>query len=490
MIAHIKSIRRAGQALAATLLLVIPALGIWGVQTLRVWDPAQLENRYGALAAHVTGWLNQALGDPPEWAVGATTGGTWSISLGPMELADPIALGTILMGGALPPLTFGIGALLVLAFQMATGRAFCGYLCPYGVLARLVSRVRQPLARWGLVHDLRPPSWTRVAILVGVLVAPVAGVSIVGIALPYLLIARIPHAAVFGGLAGWSVLISAFLLSDLLLWENGVCRHLCPSGWMQGLVGRWRVLRLHAEPTLGCEKGCTECLDDCWLGLDPRKAKRLQDCDSCGRCVTGCPTLRLGVRLEAPPKRRKRATAATATAVGLIALAPLWASPADAAPPEVISGTRSFATPFFPSGDPDYHADVTFFESEVEGRALAVGVAVVSQDEVGLRVYLEETPGEPYTGPLRFTVTTADGAVQVTLEEPKEPRSSPRRTLYETRLRMELPASVAFDSGPMAGHTVEMAPALPTPPRVLFAPAAVVGLWIFGFAVRRKRDED
>ncbi|MCB9765220.1 MAG: 4Fe-4S binding protein [Alphaproteobacteria bacterium] len=474
-------LRRVLQGVAFAVIVATPAVQLWGVGTARVWSEAELTSRYGPAAAQVNGFLRGTLGAPPDWLPGWLVGGAWSIRLGPVELADPIALLTVAFGGALPAASLLVGAALVLAFHVLFGRLFCAVLCPYGILSRQALRLRRPLKRWGLVHDVRLPRQVRWVVLAAVLAAPVFGGSIVAWALPYLAVTRVFHAALWGGLGASVAVVATMLLSDVLLWDTGVCRSLCPSGALQGLLGRFRLYRLQARSDRRCDKGCHNCASACWIGLDPRGGAPDPDCDGCGRCVLSCPNNRLQTMVRVPWR---------GAPVLLAGLLLAGSGVAQARAPEVIEGSRIEASPFMPPSDPELAAEITFLEVDHPCPddasalcAVSIGTARMKGDEVALRVFLEEAPGDPYTGPLALTIENAEGATRVEFERPKHPRSVPEPTLYEGRLAASLPITVRFESGPMAGSAWTTA----RPPRaaaLLVAPMGVVAVWALLFAGR------
>lgn len=283
-------LRRLLQAGVWALLLGIPALQIWTVGATTRWSPEELEQRYGPLARPLVEFLGGRFGDPPELA-GELTGGTFSIGLGAFELADPIAVGGLLTAWAWPPLALLVGGLLVLGLHLLFGRLFCGALCPYGTLSRLISRLRPGFALEGSL-----PRWLGFVSLGVALIAPMLGVSVMAW-LPYLSVGLLLQGLVFGSWLGAAMVLLLALSSDLLLWEHGVCRSLCPSGALQSLLGRWRVLRLEPQRKVACEAHCHLCATGCWLGLDPRSKAPGPECDSCGRCIAVCPSSRLVLRL-------------------------------------------------------------------------------------------------------------------------------------------------------------------------------------------------
>lgn len=467
-------LRRVVQILAMALVIAAPVLGIWGVSLDSWWDPAELSRRYGVLAEPVTGALRGTFGLPPFWLPTALVGGPWSLALFGLELTDPLAVLVLGAGGQMTPGPMLLGAGIVLAVHVLLGRWFCGWLCPYGMLSRLADRLRAPLARRGLVHDLAPPRWLRFFLLAALLAAPLAGLSLVSWLLPYLAVPRLAHGLVFGGALPIAGLVAAFLLSDVLLWRHGVCRGLCASGALQSLFGRWRRVRLVPQKGVACARHCTTCDASCWLGLDPRKAFVDPDCDGCGRCMPVCEKTRLVIRIQGPVQRKSAAGAAA-----LAALLGGCASP----PPQVADSPDPWSSPFAAPQEPEREATVELVEVEHEGRAVGAGLAWRPDGLVALRFYLEEEPGTPYRGPIRATLSTPGGDLALSFDRPLWPRGTPKPALFERHLRLHGPATLSFVSGPARGLSL----VLPRrTPRRWFAgvPAAfVVVLWLLGFGV-------
>ena len=111
--------------------------------------------------------------------------------------------------------------------------------------------------------------------------------------LPYLgLSAGIHHAVLSGtagALLGWVALL---LLADMVLIPGQVCRSLCPTGALLGLVGRRPALVL-GQDDVACRTGCNLCQRACLYGLFPGQEEHRPGCDSCGRCTTVCPERKL-----------------------------------------------------------------------------------------------------------------------------------------------------------------------------------------------------
>jgi ferredoxin-type protein NapH len=462
-------VRRAVQILALAVIVLAPMLGIWGVSLDSHWDPAELSRRYGVLAAPTTELLRGTFGLPPVWLPGALVGGTWSIAILGLELVDPLAIAVLGFGGQVPPASMVFGAVLVLGVHVALGRFFCGWLCPYGILSRLVDRVRAPLVRRGWVHSWHAPRWLRFVLLGAVAVAPLVGLSLVSWLLPYLAVPRMVHGLVFGGALPIAGLVTGFLLADLLLGRHIVCRGICPSGALQSLFGRYRRVRLVPQKGVACTRGCTACDTSCWLGIDPRKAFVDPDCDGCGRCMPVCEKTRLVVRIQGPIKRKG------SLAILTLLLAGCAVAPAAEKSPD------PWSSPFAAPQEPEREAEVAFVEATHQDIAVGAGLAWRPDGLVALRFHVEEEPGTPYRGPIEATFSTSAGELPLSFDKPLWPRGTPKPSLYEQHLSFQGRATLRFDSGPAQGLTLKLPHRADSPWFAALPGAVVLGLWLLAF---------
>jgi polyferredoxin len=199
---------------------------------------------------------------------------------------------------------------LVALVGLVSGRAFCGWACPMGLvedaLGRLPKPSRRSQARWSKVD--RVLKWARWPILALVAWAVLAynyqpdqraweyavrsqsllNLESYGIAW-----------ALGGGAYKFRFALLMVALVGALFVSRFWCRYLCPLGTLLSPFNKFSLLALHRRET-----SCTAC------GKYPRECPQYTvpgttDCVMCGECVQGCPakaiTLRPRLSRPKPP---------------------------------------------------------------------------------------------------------------------------------------------------------------------------------------------
>lgn len=230
---------------------------------------------------------------------------------GTVTLADPYVVLQGLFGGALPVVPAASGAVIVLlAYLVLGGRAYCGWVCPVNVVTDTAFWLRE---KTGLTRDRKLDRRTRLAILAGTLLASlVTGTIAWEFVNPVSLLQR----ALISGIGlGWAIVLAVFLL-DLFVSRRAWCSHLCPVGAFYGVIGRGSVVRVSAARRDACTD-CGACFNICpepHVIVPALKGKDSPlilsgDCQNCGNCIDACPVdvFRMSSRLSggrgAAPRR-------------------------------------------------------------------------------------------------------------------------------------------------------------------------------------------
>jgi len=239
---------------------------------------------------------------------------------------DPlIGVGTIVAARAFPLVL--LPGLILLLSALLLGRVFCGHICPMGTTLDALHRIAGPQrkppvksASYEATARFRPWKYIILAVM---LVAAIAGVSLVHLGSPLSLVTRLyvlclhPLVLLLGdwGLSWGAPLFSAVGLNDLSYLQISQrvfapnffvatlfcglvvlayrqprfwCRNLCPAGALMALFSRRALFRRTVDD--GCS-GCSRCIRECPTGAiseDPSRTVH-SECIMCLRCREMCP---------------------------------------------------------------------------------------------------------------------------------------------------------------------------------------------------------
>jgi ferredoxin-type protein NapH len=261
------------------------AIRVKGWLAAHRWLLARRAAQFAVLALFLAGpWLGW-------WIVKGNL--NYSLTLGVLPLADPYVLLQSLAAGHSPERNALIGAAVILiAYFLAGGRAYCAWVCPVNVVTDAAHWLR---ARLGVRGGARISRSTRYWILAMTLaLALITGTIAWELVNP---VSMLHRGIIFGIGAGWFIVVAVFLL-DLFVAERAWCGHLCPVGAFYGAVGGFSPLRIVAVRREQCND-CADCYAVCPEPLVIKPALKGADdgigpvilsphCTNCGRCIDVC----------------------------------------------------------------------------------------------------------------------------------------------------------------------------------------------------------
>lgn len=208
---------------------------------------------------------------------------------GAIPLADPFAVLQIVATGRVPAATALAGAGLVLAaYLLAGGRAWCAWVCPMNLVTDAAHAVRKRLGIRDAVH--LSPSIRYWVLGLALALSAAAGVAAFEWASP---IAMLHRELLFGAGLGLG-LVAAVFLFDAFVAKHGWCGHLCPQGAFWAVAGRAGVLKV-AFDDAACTR-CGDCIRACpeprvldFKACADRAFVAAGECTNCGECIAVCP---------------------------------------------------------------------------------------------------------------------------------------------------------------------------------------------------------
>jgi len=221
---------------------------------------------------------------------------------GVLQLVDPLAAIEVSFATGPTSWSFGVAAVLLVGFWAALGRAFCGWLCPLGLVLDLVDSIRCRFLDEEK-DNLTPRHWKYRTLLLVFIWSLLSGLPIFATVSP---INILVWSTLFG-VGPELVVLGAVLVGDVFsrrLW----CRSLCPLGAFYSLIGRFGVFRIKVVKDHSTTPPCQRCSRTCSMGIDVASnysginAPSISDpeCTRCGDCVDVCPRefLATGVSFE------------------------------------------------------------------------------------------------------------------------------------------------------------------------------------------------
>ena len=205
--------------------------------------------------------------------------------------------------------SFYVGGFLLL-LGVLWGRFACGFLCPFGLLQDLLSKLPVPKRR--LFSPLRYVKYLLLVIFV--LLLPVLLLMVNGVGAPAfceyicpagmleaavpLLLTHVEYRQAVGGLFALKAVLLAVVLIGCLFIRRFFCKMLCPLGAIYGLLNAISICRLHFT-----EKSCVSCgrcQKVCPMDIDPVAQPHSPECIMCGQCVEACPQKALHLGMKPP----------------------------------------------------------------------------------------------------------------------------------------------------------------------------------------------
>jgi len=153
-----------------------------------------------------------------------------------------------------------IGSLTLLIFYFFVGgKAYCSWVCPYGLLSEIGERIHLKLVRKKIIKERRFDPHLRFFFwIVFLLAAFMDGYLVFEVINPIGIISRFIT-------YGWSIAlvwVVVILLFEIFFSRRGWCKYICPIGTTYNLVG--------------------------WIGLTRIKWD-MNKCDHCSACIAVCP---------------------------------------------------------------------------------------------------------------------------------------------------------------------------------------------------------
>ena len=239
------------------------------------------------------------------------TGTFYAINIGGLGIADPVVIFQAVFASGDLTIPLLTAAIFPVFLALLFGRIWCGWMCPYHLLADMVAWLRDKFSQGfrGKTnrHDLLlPGSFQANTCRFGFLIAGTLMAGAIGIpVLNYVNAPAIASTEAMIFIKEHSVslefgFIAVLLLLELSFFPRFWCRLFCPTG---AFVSLFRTrFTLHVDTDIRTPKApcCSSnlCSTACPMGLAPFREGRNLLCTNCLRCVDACRSHGAGGRLR------------------------------------------------------------------------------------------------------------------------------------------------------------------------------------------------
>lgn len=176
--------------------------------------------------------------------------------------------------------------LIIIIPTIITGRLFCGYVCPLGLLVEIFSYLLKPVSR---SRHLRNLKYYHLIIIIILACFGFYGGHLDPIATLTRGIGIVKHPGTFLPIV---IVLSILFLSAIE--ERFFCRNICPLGGLLGVISKISIFKLKMTEC----KECHVCEKVCPTGAIEGQNVRFAECIVCQKCIDRCPDGSIGFRIE------------------------------------------------------------------------------------------------------------------------------------------------------------------------------------------------
>ncbi len=231
------------------------------------------------------------------FGVHAILGTLYSLSVGEIEITDPLmALQTILLTKQIY-LPLLLGVILPVLLALIFGRVFCSWMCPQNTLSEWLDALQKRFwkSRWRKSHHRSINKNPRPAWYWGIFTTLVlATLAFSFPLLSYLSMPGIISSAVSQSILGPGVgvelaLVLLILVSELLVGRRYWCKYVCPVGALLSVFRcRYTMHLVYEASQCACHLQTEPCHYVCPLQLSPKRVNVYPYCFNCGLCTAVC----------------------------------------------------------------------------------------------------------------------------------------------------------------------------------------------------------
>ena len=245
------------------------------------------------------------------------TGTYYSISVGNLDITDPALVIQQIFLTKEFQFHMLLAGLIPLIITILLGKVFCGWVCPFNLIAEFADKIRRKLKpkTKGKRNSNPKPQYLWFVYATIMIITTVSGASLITfLSFPGLISAQIADFVFFGALGLELLIIVLVLIIEIFFAPRFWCKYVCPVGAVLAIIRLKHTLSIKYETNICADQCPTNpnnvsiCNDACPLDLNPRQKGIYPYCYNCGACVQACQTKGgKAIFFTFHPKRKKKA---------------------------------------------------------------------------------------------------------------------------------------------------------------------------------------
>ena len=221
----------------------------------------------------------------------------YSISVGNLDLMDPALMFQYILLSKEFHFSILLAGGILLIPAVLFGKVFCGWICPYNLLAEYTDEIRKIVRPKTICLNNKNPKPQNYWFVFGTIVTIIAvsGIPVITfISFPGLISAQIADYVFFGAVGFELLLIVLVVLLEIFVAPRFWCKYACPVGATLALIRKKNTLTVSFDPKI-CKNNCPVdrhntviCNAACPMQLNPRSKGLYPYCINCGACIEAC----------------------------------------------------------------------------------------------------------------------------------------------------------------------------------------------------------
>ncbi|MGA1846269.1 4Fe-4S binding protein [Deferribacter abyssi] len=216
----------------------------------------------------------------------------YSLDVGDIAIADPLAIFQAFLVSKLFVLTMFISIIIPILLMLILGRVWCSWMCPYHFLVELLYSLRARLKIKNTLKSFNKTNKVNIFrftfLICGLFITGVAGIPLLNlISAPGIISSQALVLIKFHYFTYEIVFVIFLLIIEAILGSFFWCRYFCPTG---SFLSIFRTKKgLHIKKIKEDCSNCLRCIKSCPMGINPMTEGSNYLCHNCGKCVDVCP---------------------------------------------------------------------------------------------------------------------------------------------------------------------------------------------------------